>query len=368
MSTALASAAASVSTSSASSGAMRVGDRGQHRRPRRAEHPGPQPPVERDQVDPVPGPAGQRGEQQDRVHRGVQPGMPADPARRGPAGVQHDQDPPVPLRPPGADHHVAAAGGGPPVDGPDVVADHVLAQRVELAALARAAATGAARRAGAAGPASRGRCRRLRNGGSTRTVHGTGCRRCRAASPSGPTERTMTTADVLSPRRSGVRVLVTEACPPAGTRSAARPGTACALGCQAARAVAAQRPPARVAHRERDGRRLAEQHPGVAGPGDPQPPQAGAPAPGRRRWPRPAAGSPPAAQPRYGTPGPAARRSARQCGPPGQGHGRVTGAPARRRAPPPARRPAWRLRVPPRAAAGPGAAGSAGPAPSRRPG
>ena len=45
------------------------------------------------------------------------------------------QDPPVALGPPGADDHVVAARGGPPVDRADVVADHVLAQRVELGAL-----------------------------------------------------------------------------------------------------------------------------------------------------------------------------------------------------------------------------------------
>ena len=63
-------------------------------------------------------------------------GVDADPAGRGAAGVEHDQHPPVALGPPGAHHHVGAAGGGPPVDRAHVVADHVLAQRVELGALA----------------------------------------------------------------------------------------------------------------------------------------------------------------------------------------------------------------------------------------
>ena len=64
-----------------------------------------------------------------------------------------------------------------------------------------------------------GRWRRLRNGGSTRTVHGA-CRLAwRAASPSGPSERTVTVAAALSPRRLGVRVVVTVTWPPAGTRT-----------------------------------------------------------------------------------------------------------------------------------------------------
>ena len=154
------------------------------------------------------------------------------------------------------------------------------------------------------------RWRRLRNGGSTRTDQVTAWRRCRAASPSGPNERTMTIADVLSPRRSGVSVLVTEPCPPG--RDAQR-GPA-GHGVRARRPGrpdhGPQRPPAGVAHRDRDGRRLAEQHPGVAGPGDPQPPHAGRQHQvrddGRGQQQR----SPPAAQPRYGTPVPAARRSA----------------------------------------------------------
>src|SRR6185312_8353683 len=64
--------------------------------------------------------------------RRVQPRDAADPPGRRPAGIQDDQDPPVALGPPGPDHHVTLARRGPPVDGPDVVTDHVLAERVEL--------------------------------------------------------------------------------------------------------------------------------------------------------------------------------------------------------------------------------------------
>src|SRR5215469_2925131 len=78
-----------------------------------------------------------------------------------------------------------------------------------------------------------GRCLRLRNGGRTRTVQGTGCLPWRAAMPSGPMERTVTTAATLSPRRSGASVVVSHAWPPGATWTRACGGSAPALGCQA---------------------------------------------------------------------------------------------------------------------------------------
>ena len=105
------------------------------RAPRGAQ-PGPDPPVAGHEVDPVAGPGGQRGEQQRGVHRGVEPRHVLDPAGRGPRGVEHQHHAAVPLGLPGADHDVAVAGAGPPVDRADVVAADVLAQRVELGALA----------------------------------------------------------------------------------------------------------------------------------------------------------------------------------------------------------------------------------------
>ena len=109
------------------------------------EHARPADPVVGEEVDVVAGPRCQRRQQQRRVHRPVQPrpaagvrggGVDADAARRRAAGVEHDDHPAVAFGPPGAHHDVGAARGGAPVDGPDVVTDDVLAQRVELGALA----------------------------------------------------------------------------------------------------------------------------------------------------------------------------------------------------------------------------------------
>src|SRR5207248_8834456 len=59
----------------------------------------------------------------------------ADPYRRRATGVQHAQHAPVAFGAPGTHHDVGTPGAGPPVDGSDVVAEHVLAQRVELGTL-----------------------------------------------------------------------------------------------------------------------------------------------------------------------------------------------------------------------------------------
>ena len=97
-----------------------------------------------DEVDMVAGPRRQRSQQQCGVHRPVQARpaarvaggrVDADAPRRRAAGVEHQHHPPVALGPPRPHHHVGPPRGGPPVDRPDVVADHVLAQRVELGAL-----------------------------------------------------------------------------------------------------------------------------------------------------------------------------------------------------------------------------------------
>src|SRR5262249_2506945 len=93
--------------------------------------PAPPPPVEGQQVHPVPGAGGERGEQQRGIHRRVQAGDAADPPGGGAPGVQHDQYLAVAFRAPGAHHDVPEPRGGPPVDGPHVVADHVLPHRGE---------------------------------------------------------------------------------------------------------------------------------------------------------------------------------------------------------------------------------------------
>ena len=88
------------------------------------------------------------------------------------------------------------AGGGPPVDGAHVVADDVLAQRVELRALA--AHQHAARPSSSRSRASRagGACGDS-NAGSTRTAHGT------SSSPGGRPGRAVR-ASVRSPDRRAV--------------------------------------------------------------------------------------------------------------------------------------------------------------------
>ena len=102
----------------------------------RAGHPGPDPAVEGDELDPVPGARGQRGEQQRGLDLGVQARGVLDPGGRRARRVEHEQDAPVPLGAPRAHDDLRAARGRAPVDRPDVVADDVLAQRVELGALA----------------------------------------------------------------------------------------------------------------------------------------------------------------------------------------------------------------------------------------
>jgi hypothetical protein len=82
-----------------------------------------------------------------------------------------------------------------------------------------------------------GRWRREVNGGSARTVQATSWLPCRAASPSGPTARTVTRAGRRSPRRVGVSVTVKRRRSPAGTSTAWRAGSAPALGGQASRST-----------------------------------------------------------------------------------------------------------------------------------
>ena len=212
-----ATACQSVSTRPASSGRHGLDELVEQVGGRRAHDRGPLHAVVGDQVDAVAGPRGERREQQRRVHRRVEPRGVADPARGRAPGVEHEQHVPVALGAPGAHHEVAGPGGGPPVDGPHVVAVDVLAQRVELRALAADHARRCGRRARAAGRASAGRCLRDVNGGSTRTVQGTTCEPCRAASPSGPDERTVTRSACRSPRRVGRRSEVTRRRSPGGT-------------------------------------------------------------------------------------------------------------------------------------------------------
>ena len=83
-----------------------------------------------------------------------------------------------------------------------------------------------------------GRCLRDANGGSARTDHGAAWLPCRAASPSGPIERTVTRSARRSPRRVGVSATDSRRRSPAGTVIRCRVGTAPALGGHASRTTA----------------------------------------------------------------------------------------------------------------------------------
>ena len=133
------------STSAGCSGAIASTSWASNSVARRVVHPGSRHPVVCDEVDVVTRAGGQRGQQQCGIHRPVQPWpaarvasrrVDADPARRRASGVQHDHHAAVALRTPGPHHDVCAPRRGAPVDRAHVVADHVLAQRVELGALA----------------------------------------------------------------------------------------------------------------------------------------------------------------------------------------------------------------------------------------
>ena len=101
-----------------------------------AADPGVDDPVTGEHLHPVARVAGERGEQQRGIHRGVEARGVADPTGTGARGVEHDDDAAVLLGLPGAHDEVLAPGGGAPVDGAHVVAVDVVAQAVELGALA----------------------------------------------------------------------------------------------------------------------------------------------------------------------------------------------------------------------------------------
>ena len=161
--------------------------------------------VDREQVDPVAGPGGERGEQQRGVEGGVEAGHVADPAGRGAAGVEDEQQRAVALRAPGAHDHVLPPGGGPPVDRADVVALDVVAQRVELGALPALAHRDRPVELPQPGQPLRQVLARGRTAAAPARRQGTSWRPCRAAMPSGPTERTVTRSGSRSPRRVGLQ-------------------------------------------------------------------------------------------------------------------------------------------------------------------
>ena len=254
----------------ARSSAIALTNAGSMLRGRLAQHAGPDLPVDDQQVDPVAGPGGQRRQQQRGVHRVVELGLVADPAGGGAAGVEHDQHVPVPLRPPGPDHDRGRPGGAPPVDRPDVVAGHVLAQAVELRALAALQDASTGRRARAAGPAGwAGACGRgtaAARGRSTARL----CSACRPATRSGPSARITTGPARRSPRRVGQQGQATAAAAAGpGWSPAATPPRAPADGVQALRTVAGQVAAAGLVSISSGLRLLAQPDRGVAGPRGP---------------------------------------------------------------------------------------------------
>ena len=80
-----------------------------------------------------------------------------------------------------------------------------------------------------------GRCLRELNGGSTRIAPGSSIVACRASRPSGPNDRTVTSAARRSPRRKGVSVVSIRRRSPGATTSRARAGVAPAEGCHPSR-------------------------------------------------------------------------------------------------------------------------------------
>ena len=105
---------------------------------------GAYPAVVGEEVHAVAGAGGQGGEEQGRVHGGVQARRVADAAGGGAAGVQDEEDVAVAFGTPGAYRDRRLAGGGAPVDRAGVVAGNVLAEAVELRALAAGQDAGAA--------------------------------------------------------------------------------------------------------------------------------------------------------------------------------------------------------------------------------
>ena len=159
--------------------------------------------------------------------------------------------PPVALGLPGADHDVAVAGAGPPVDGADVVAADVLAQRVELGALAAHPHRRPAVEVAQPGqPAEAGACG-TRTAAATRTAPG----HLAGALPGGQAER----AEAAHGDPGGAQVAAAvgrqrraQQHPVAGARgrSRCRLPVAPAVGCQASRSTPAD-PPARRCWRRR---------------------------------------------------------------------------------------------------------------------
>ena len=187
--------------------------------------------------------------------RGTSP----DPARRRAAGVDDQQHPPVALRPPGAHDDALPPGRGPPVDRADVVAGDVVAQRVELGALPPDVRRGQPVQLAQPGQPLGQEAPARRRPAARAPRQGTSCRPCRAATPSGPSARTVTRSGRRSPRRVGCSVVVDDPLlAGAARRPPGSPGSRRPRATQASRSTARSRRPDGLATVSRTCGRLAE--------------------------------------------------------------------------------------------------------------
>ena len=313
-----------------------------------------------------------RGQQQCGVHRPVQPRpaarvgrgrVDADAARRRASGVEHDDDPTVAFGPPGPDHDIGAARGGPPVDRAHVVAHDILAQRVELGALPADQQRAACRRARAAGPAA------TADACATGTAAGPGsatARGANAAGRPGPAARSSARSPRptrWSPRRTRSQRRCRPECvvPQRGRRRACAARRA-RCGGQASRSWPRNRRPTGVVDHQTGVDLLAEPGGRVAGRAERQ--RAGAGGQRRRRQPPPAP-APPASTAKAvaGQARSTIGRTADQRHSPARPVRITSAAPEPRPGSRRARRRGSRLRARPPAAARPGAAASGGPWP-----
>ena len=165
--------------------------------------------VEGDEPAAVAEAGGDRGEAHQRVHGVLDPRHVGDLAGHHPAVVEQEQHVLVALGAVGADHRLAGAGGGGPVDATHLVVDAVLAQLVELGA-----AAAALRRAqpdledAGPGDAQLGLLPAREGRDGRGAAPATASRRWRAPMPSGPSTRTTSPPISKRPRRLGRSVAV----------------------------------------------------------------------------------------------------------------------------------------------------------------
>ena len=137
--------------------------------------------------------ARRRGRQQEGgIHGRVEARPVPDPAGAGARGVEDDDDPPVLLGLPGAHDDVLSPGGGAPVDASGRRRPRRSRGGSRTPCPGPGSAPPPARRSWRRAASRLGRCLRAGNGCSARSEPATSKDRCRAASPRGPSVRTVT--------------------------------------------------------------------------------------------------------------------------------------------------------------------------------